>query len=62
MVLNNLSLMLSIMIEKMGNPRFVSELNSPIAKNTNSHMPSLDPLLNSVAGSAGDPPARNALR
>ena len=34
--------MLSIMIEKMGNPRFVSELNSPIAKNTNSHMPSLD--------------------
>ena len=62
LVLNNLSSMFSIMMEKIGNPVSVSEPKLPTTQNTNSHMPSLDPLLNSVAGSAGDPPARNALR
>ena len=60
LVLNNLSTMFSIMMEKMGNPVPVCETQSPTTQNTNSQMPSLDPMLNSVAGSAGDPtPTRN---
>ena len=56
LVLNNLSTMFSIMMEKIGNPVPVCETQSPTTQNTNSQMPSLDRMLNSVAGSAGDPP------
>ena len=55
LVLNNLSTMFSIMMEKMGNPVTVCETQSPTTQNTNSQMPSLDRMLNSRAGSAGDP-------
>ena len=56
LVLKNLSTMFTIMMEKMGNPVTVGETQSPTTQNTNSQMPSLDRMLNSVAGSAGDPP------
>ena len=55
-VLNNLSTMFSIMMEKMGNPVTACETLSPTTQNTNSQMPSLDRMLHSGAGSAGDPP------
>ena len=55
-VLNNLSTMFSIMMEKMGNPVTVCETQSPTAQNTNSQMPSLDRMLHSGVGSGGDPP------
>ena len=62
LVLNNLSSMFSIMMEKIGNPRVVYEPKSPTGQNTNSHMPSLDPMLNSDPHSAGDTPTGKALR
>ena len=46
------------MMEKISDPRSVSEPKSPTTQNTNSHMPSLDPILNSWAGSAGDTPCK----
>lgn len=55
LVLNNMSTMLSIMMEKIGNHVTVCEPQSPTTQNTNSQMPSLDRMLNSMAGSAGDP-------
>lgn len=59
-VLNNLSTMFSIMMEKIGNPVPVCETQSPTTQNTNSQMPSLDRMLDSLAGSAGDtPPTQN---
>ena len=39
---------------EMGNPVTVCETQSPTTHNTNSQMPSLDHMLNSVVGSAGD--------
>ena len=54
-VLKNLSSMFCIMMEKIGNPMTVGEPQSPTAQNTNSQMPSFDRMLNSGAGSAGDP-------
>jgi hypothetical protein len=53
-VLNNLSSMFSIMMEKLGNPVTVCESKSNTPQNTNSHMPSSEPMLNSWHGSAGD--------
>ena len=55
LVLNNMSTMFSIMIEKMGNPVTVCETHSPTTQNTNSQFPSLNRMLNSEADSAGDP-------
>ena len=58
LVLNNLSSMFSIMMEKIGNLGSISEPKSPTPQNTNSHMPSLDPMLNSWEGSEGDTPRK----
>ena len=58
LVLNNVSSMFSIMMEKIGNPGVVYDPKSPTGQNTNSHMPSLDPMLNSDPGSVGDTPHR----
>ena len=57
-----MSIMFSIMMEKIGNPVTVCEPQSPTSQNTNLQMPSLDRMLNSVAGSAGDPPHPNRLK
>jgi hypothetical protein len=54
MILNNLSSMLSIMMKKLGNPVNVCEPKLPTPQNTNSHMPSLESMLISWDGSAGD--------
>ena len=54
LVLNNLSSMFTIMMEKLGNPPTVCEPKSATPQNTNSHMPSSEPMLNSWDGSAGD--------
>ena len=56
LVLNNLSTMFSIMMEKLGNPVPVCETQSPTTQNTNSEMPSAERMLDSVAGSAGETP------
>ena len=53
-VLNNLSSMFSIMMEKWGNPGTVCEPKSTTPQNTISHMPSSEPMFNSWDGSAGD--------
>jgi hypothetical protein len=53
-VLNNLSSMFAIMMEKIGNPVTVCDPKSPTPQNTNSHMPSSEPILNSCDGSPGD--------
>jgi hypothetical protein len=53
-VLNNLSSMFSIMMEKLVNPAPVCEPKSNTPQNTNSHMPSSEPMLNSWHGSAVD--------
>ena len=53
-VLNNLSSMFAIMMEKIGNPVTVWDPKSPTPQNTNSHMPSSEPILNSCDGSPGD--------
>ena len=62
LILNNLSLMFSIMMEKIGNPGFVFEPKSPSTQSTNSHMPSLDPMLNSMAGCADDTPRKKCFK
>ena len=54
LVLNNLSSMFSIMMEKWGNPVTVCEPKSTTPQNTNSHMPSSKPMFNSWDGSASD--------
>ena len=54
LVLNNLSSMFTIMMEKLGNPVTVCEPKSATPQNTNSHMPSSEPMLKSWDGSAGD--------
>ena len=59
LVLSTLSSMFSIMMEKIGNPGPVCDPKSPIVQNTNSHMPSSEPMLNSWAGSAGETPREN---
>ena len=59
LVLKNLSSMFSILMEKIDNQGSVFEPTTPTAQNTNSHMPSLDPMLNSWAGSEGDTPRKN---
>ena len=46
--------MFSMMMEKLGNPVTVCKPKSPAPQNTNSHMPSSEPLLNSWDGSVGD--------
>ena len=53
-VLNNLSSMFAVMMEKFGNPVTVCEPKSPTPQNTNSHMPSSELMLNSMDGSGGD--------
>ena len=58
LILNNMSTMFSIMMEKMDNPVTICETQSPTTQNINSQMPSLDRMLNSVAGSAADPPPK----
>ena len=55
-VLNNLSSMFSILMEKMGTQATIFEPTTPTAQVTNSNMPSLDPILNSGAGSDGETP------
>ena len=62
LVLNNLSTMVSIMMHKIGNPGSSSEPKSPTPQNTNSLMPSLDPMLNSWAGSEGDTPRKKGYK
>ena len=52
--LKNLSSMVSSMMEKIGQVQTVCDPKSPPAQITNSLMPSLEPMLNSGAGSAGD--------
>ena len=54
LVLHNLSSMFAIMMEKMGNSATVCEPKSATPQNTNSHMPSSEPMLASWDGSAGD--------
>ena len=46
--------MVSTMMEKIGQVQTVCNPKSPPAQNTNSHMPSSEPMLNSWACSAGD--------
>jgi hypothetical protein len=58
LVLNNLSSMVCILMEKIDNQGSVIEPTTPTAQNTNSHMPSLDPVLISGAGSEGDTPRK----
>lgn len=52
--LKNLSSMVSSMMKKIGQVQTVCDRKSPPAQITNSLMPSLEPMLNSGAGSAGD--------
>ena len=59
LVLTNLTSMVSIMMEKLGNQGTVFEPTTPTTQNTNSHMPSLDPMLNSGVGSEGDTLGKN---
>ena len=56
LVLNNLSSMFSIMMEKIGNPVSVSEPKKPKTKTTTLQVPSVDRMFISMACSAGDPP------
>jgi hypothetical protein len=62
LVLSNLSTMVSIMMEKIGNPWTSSKPKSPTPQNAKSLMPSLDPMLNSCAGTEEDTPPRKATR
>ena len=55
-VLNNLTSMFTIMMAKMGNSGSILEPTTPTAQNTNSNMPSVDPMLNSGACSEEDTP------
>ena len=59
-VLNNLTSMFTIIMAKMGNQTPILEPTTPTAQNTNSNMPSVDPMLNSGAGSEEDTPRKKA--
>lgn len=59
-VLNNLTSMFTIMMAKMGNSGSILEPTTPTAQNTNSNMPSVDPMLNSGACSEEDTPRKKA--
>ena len=52
--LNAFSTIFIIMMENIGDPMTVCEPQSPTTQNINSQMPSLDRMLNSVAGSVGE--------